>query len=152
MEVLKSRSSEIVLVLMLVLLFSCIRVYYGGEQAFMIVWKGEMSFADTLVRLEDMIKMPRTQLQGQHRSVFYQLEEMGYLDDSPEELLQHVRKKARARKLQSEGKSAVRVLDVPAQENAAAPDSEGAATSTSTSTETKKDSQAKPGDDFGTKD
>lgn len=152
MEVLKSRSSEIVLVLMLLLLFSCIRVYYGGEQAFMIVWKGELSFADTLVSLEDMIKMPRTQLQGQHRSVFYQLEEMGYLDDSQEELLQHVRKKTRARKLQLEGKPAVHELDAPGRENAAAPDSEGTATATSTSTETKKDPQAKPGEDSGAKD
>ncbi|MBY0550076.1 MAG: hypothetical protein K2W95_22565 [Candidatus Obscuribacterales bacterium] len=149
MEVLKSRSSEIVLVLMLVLLFTCIRVYYGGEQAFMIVWKGELSFADTLVSLEDMIKMPRTQLQGQHRSVFYQLEEMGYLDDSQEELLQHVRKKNRARKLQLEGK---RDLEASGSEKAAAPNSEGTAPATSTSTETKNDSQAKPGDDSGTVD
>lgn len=151
MDVLKSRSSEIVLVLMLVLLFGCIRVYYGGEQAFMIVWKGELSFADTLVSLDDMIKMPRTQLQGHHRSVYYQLEEMGYLDDGHEQLLEHVREKNRARKQQLEGKG----VNFRLRDGQGASDLDATKETTqtdSTSTETKNDSQARTGDASGTKD
>ena len=93
MQGLKARSSEIVLVVMLVLLCACIRVYYGGEQVFMIVWKGEVGFADTVVSLEDMLKMPRADLLARHRSVFFQLEDMGFLDESHEQMLEYVRRK-----------------------------------------------------------
>ncbi len=97
MQALKSHSSEIVLVLILIILSACSRIYYGGEQGFMIVWKGELSFPDTIVSLEDMIKLPQKDLLAAHRSVYYQLEDMGLLENSDQHTLEKVRRKKETR-------------------------------------------------------
>lgn len=100
MQALKSHSSEIVLVLILILLFACTRIYYGGEQGVMIVWKGELNLSDTLVNLDEMLNMPPQKLLEQHHSIYNQLEDMGMLNT--DQTLQDLRKKGSRSKGASE--------------------------------------------------
>ena len=75
------RISELVLIVGLVFLVGLIRIYYGGSQGLMVVWKGDWTFRDTLVNLVSLQNMPREQLLKQHKSVFWQLEAMDLLED-----------------------------------------------------------------------
>lgn len=74
-----SKSSEFVLLALLLVMVGFVRVYYGGGpgEELIFVWKGEFTYRDTLVNLGAILKMPRAQLSSVHPSVLYQLEEMG---------------------------------------------------------------------------
>jgi len=52
----------------------------------MVVWKGELTFHDTLVDLDDMAKLPREELLKDHRSVLCQLEDMNLVETNDGEL------------------------------------------------------------------
>ena len=77
-------ATEIALLAILVLLVSLIRVYYGGDRGIMIVWKGELSFHDTLVNLAEITRTPKEELLKHHRSVLYQLEAMDLIEQDVE--------------------------------------------------------------------
>lgn len=79
---LSAHFSELGLILALIGIFALVRFYYnyGGEQPLMIVWKGELSFKDTFVNLHDFVNQPRTELERDHKSVLWQLEDMGIMD------------------------------------------------------------------------
>lgn len=91
----KSHISELVLVVVLVLLVLAVRVYYGGHDGLMIVWKGELGFKDTLVNLPEVMALPKAQLTRDHKSVLWQLEEMGLMepDDLPEKTRKRLEKR-----------------------------------------------------------
>lgn len=82
MKIYKPSVSEVVLLAILVLLVGLTRIYYGGGRPPMVVWKGELTFRDTLVNLGEIVNLPRDQLLTQHRSVLYQLEEMELIQSS----------------------------------------------------------------------
>jgi hypothetical protein len=94
------RLSEIALLLGLVFLFSVIRIYYGGAQGLMIVWKGELSFKDTIVNLSDLERMPKQQLQQEHPSVYWQMLAMDLVEDDHD--LDIIRKRRELRHIQSD--------------------------------------------------
>jgi hypothetical protein len=93
------RFSEIALLAGLVLLFSVIRIYYGGSQGLMIVWKGEISFQDTLVNLDQLERMPKPQLQREHPSVYWQMLAMDLVEDDHD--LQIIRKRREVRHIKA---------------------------------------------------
>jgi hypothetical protein len=93
------RLSEIALLLGLILLFSVIRIYYGGSQGLMIVWKGEVSFKDTLVNLTELEKLPKQELQQQHPSVYWQMLAMDLVEDDHD--LDIIRKRRQLRHIES---------------------------------------------------
>lgn len=74
------KASEILLLLFLLAIVGFTRVYYGGPQGPMFVWKGEFSYKDTLVSLPDFMKIPHEQALIQHPKLVDQLEEMGMID------------------------------------------------------------------------
>src|SRR5271170_4393896 len=88
------RLSEICLLVTLILMIGLIRVYYGGDQGLMVVWKGEFSYKDTLVSVAEFQKMPKQQLLSQHRSVYWQLVSMDVLE-VPEDLTLLKKRKTR---------------------------------------------------------
>jgi hypothetical protein len=83
-----------------VLLFSVIRIYYGGNQGLMIVWKGEITFNDTLVNLTELEKMPKKDLQREHPAVYWQMLAMDLVEDDHD--LEIVRKRRVIRHVQAE--------------------------------------------------
>jgi hypothetical protein len=74
---LASRSSEILLLALLLVIVGFTRVYFGGPEGVMVVWKGEFGYNDTFVNLDDFYKIPKKEAAAQHAQVLYQLEEMG---------------------------------------------------------------------------
>lgn len=91
MASIQNKFSELVLVAMLILLVSLVRVYCGGSQGLMVVWKGEPSFEDTVVNLSDLMKLPSEELRKSHPSVHWQLVAMDLLEDTAE--LENIRQK-----------------------------------------------------------
>lgn len=75
----QSRASEILLVIVLIGLVGFTRVYFGGPDGIMVVWKGNFGFADTFVNLGDILNLPPSAV-SEHQDVFYQLQEMGMVD------------------------------------------------------------------------
>lgn len=75
-----NRQSEIILIAILVAITGFTRIYYGGTEPPRVVWKSEFGYGDTLVNLNDLLKMPRAEILQQHPSVLYQLEEMGLME------------------------------------------------------------------------
>lgn len=72
-----SRISEILLVAVLLVIVGLVRVYFGGPEGFMVVWKGEFGYKDTIVDLNDFYKIPKDVAVSEHAHVVGQLEEMG---------------------------------------------------------------------------
>ncbi|HEY9790058.1 MAG TPA: hypothetical protein V6D22_06660 [Candidatus Obscuribacterales bacterium] len=72
--------SELILLVILLMIVAMTRVYYDDGAAPMVVWKSELSLKDTLVKISEFAKMPRTDLETEHPDVFYQMEDMGLLD------------------------------------------------------------------------
>jgi hypothetical protein len=72
--------SDIGLLLVLLLMISLVRVYVGGPQWIILVWKGEMSFKDTVVNLQDLARIPRAELTQLHPKLINQLEEMDLVE------------------------------------------------------------------------
>jgi hypothetical protein len=85
-KVVKLTITEIALLAVLVFMVALIRVYYGGNYAPMVVWKGELTFHDTLVNLGEIVSLPRDVLVKDHRSVLYQLEDMDVIQGTDVEL------------------------------------------------------------------
>lgn len=78
------RTSELVLASILLVIVGFTRVYYGGPDGLMVVWKGEFGFKDTLVDLGSFSSLPRNVAVAEHANVLYQLEEMGLVDQYTE--------------------------------------------------------------------
>lgn len=77
-----SHRSEIVLGVILLVIVGFVRIYVGGNEGFMMVWKGEFNYNDTLVNLDDIERMSHEEIAKTHPAVLYQLEEMG-IHDAP---------------------------------------------------------------------
>lgn len=75
-----ARTSEILLVTILLVIIGFTRVYYGGPDGLMVVWKGEFGFKDTIVDLANFYAIPHNVALAEHPNVLYQLEEMGLVD------------------------------------------------------------------------
>lgn len=75
-----TRTSEILLIAILVVIVGFTRIYFGGPDGFMVVWKGEFGYKDTIVNLEQFSQIPVAQAQSEHPNVVFQLEEMGFFD------------------------------------------------------------------------
>lgn len=93
--------SPIVLGALLIVLLSATRVYIGGPDGMIVVWKGELSFNETVVNLADYVNLPKDEL-AKHPQLFTQMEEMDLLNPSYERPL----KRKRIRKNSGEGEGA----------------------------------------------
>lgn len=91
--VISSRVSEVLLLLLLVLLVASMRIYIGGTEGIIWVWKGMPSFTDTVVDLKTFQSMPRDELRKYHHDVLWQLEDMGFVDS-----LEHAKLKQQHKK------------------------------------------------------
>lgn len=74
--------SELVLLGLFIVVLGFTRVYYSSADGVLFVWKGEFSFADTLVDLDQYTNMPVAEMERNHRSVLWQLEDMGMVATS----------------------------------------------------------------------
>jgi hypothetical protein len=77
-------------------LLGFVRIYHGAGHPFMVVWKGEFSYQDTLVNLGKYLDMTREDLIAQHPYVLGQLEEMYLImpqDGLSREEIQTIRKR-----------------------------------------------------------
>jgi hypothetical protein len=92
--------SPIVLCALLIILISATRVYIGGPDGMLVVWKGELSFNETVVNLADYVDLPKSEL-AKHPQLFMQMEEMDLLNPSYERPLK--RKRIRKNSGESEG-------------------------------------------------
>lgn len=109
----RSRISEVVLLLCLLILIGLIRVYYGGSQGLMVVWKGELSYKDTFVNLKEILNQPKESLIADHPSVYFQLLGMDVLDDQQDQ--SRVQTIRRLRLHRQPGPRAQKVEDAPMQ-------------------------------------
>lgn len=75
--------SPLVLCALFILLVAATRVYVGGPGGVIFVWKGELSFIDTVVNLVDYANLPKEEL-AKHPQLVMQMEEMDLLDPSNE--------------------------------------------------------------------
>src|SRR5688572_14446721 len=91
----RSRISEVVLLLTLLVLIGLIRVYYGGSEGLMVVWKGDFSFKDTFVNLSEILDQPKESLVSDHPSVYWQLLGMEVLDDTQDQSRVHTIRRLR---------------------------------------------------------
>lgn len=84
----KSKSdwiSPVLLCILLLVLISASRVYIGGPEGVIFVWKGEFSFNDTIVNIAEYANLPQKELtsqQAKHPHVISQMEEMDLLNPS----------------------------------------------------------------------
>ena len=85
MTKLKPWLPSIALIFLMILLIAAARVYIGGPDGIEIVWKGELSFADTVVNLADYVGIPKDEFSRNFKnpSLISQMEEMGLFDDEP---------------------------------------------------------------------
>lgn len=92
--------SPIVLGILLIVLISATRVYIGGPDGMIVVWKGELSFNETVVNLADYVNLPKSEL-AKHPQLFTQMEEMDLLNPSYERPLK--RKRIRKNSAEDQG-------------------------------------------------
>lgn len=75
--------SPVVLCILLLVLISAIRVYIGGPEGVVFVWKDELSFTDVVVNIADYANLPRSEL-AKHPKLLIQMEEMDLLNPTYE--------------------------------------------------------------------
>lgn len=92
-KALNSLAPLLVLLLLFVIIVLASRVYIGGPDGLMIVWKGVLSADDTVVNLHDYAGVPREQLEKKPQ-LLMQMEEMHLLDP----VFVKVRRKSRIKK------------------------------------------------------
>ena len=95
--------SPLVLGILLLAIVSASRVYIGGPEGLMVVWKGGFSFDDTVVNIYDYANLPREQLERKPL-LFQQMKDMDLLD--PDSDGDHAWKKKRIRKNSRQNKTA----------------------------------------------
>jgi|GEM_PF-4520650 len=83
----------ILLVVALVGLVALIRVYWGGEQGVMCVWKAQPSFVDTVVYIPEVTALPKEDLVKDHPGVWEQLVVMDLVNEEHEAKLEQIRNK-----------------------------------------------------------
>jgi len=71
-----SKSTIILLLILITIIIGYIRIYYGGGIVIRIVAKDSFSFKDTIVNLDDIFGMPRIAVAINHPAVKRQLEKM----------------------------------------------------------------------------
>jgi hypothetical protein len=97
---------SIILMLLMFLLLSAVRVYVGPDDL-LFVWKGDLSFADTVVNLDDYTAgvtineraVIRSDLANRNPELLAQMEDMGLLTDEA----QAIRKRHKARRAGAKG-------------------------------------------------
>jgi hypothetical protein len=101
MKNIQTWAPSIILILLMFLLIAATRIYVAPDEL-MIVWKGNLGFADTVVNLDEYSDVPtvdgravaRSELAANHPEVLAQMEDMGLLTDEA----QMIRKRHKARK------------------------------------------------------
>ncbi len=83
----------ILLVVALVGLVALIRIYYGGDQGVMCVWKAQPSFVDTVVYIPEVTALPKEDLVKDHPGVWEQLVVMDLVNEEHEAKLEQIRNK-----------------------------------------------------------
>lgn len=83
----------ILLVVGLVALVALIRIYWGGEQGVMCVWKAQPAFVDTVVYIPEVTALPKEDLVKDHPGVWEQLVVMDLVNEEHEAKLQQIRTK-----------------------------------------------------------
>ena len=71
--------SPVVLCALLLVLISATRVYIGGAEGVIFVWKGGFSFNDTVVNIADYANLTKEEL-AQHPALLTQMEDMDLLN------------------------------------------------------------------------
>lgn len=96
----------ILLVVALVGLVALVRVYWGGDQGVMCVWKTQPSFVDTVVYIPEVTALPKEDLVKDHPGVWEQLVVMDLVNEEHEAKLAQIRNK-RMRRLSKVANSKV---------------------------------------------
>jgi hypothetical protein len=83
----------ILLVVALVGLVALIRIYWGGDQGVMCVWKTQPSFVDTVVYIPEVTALPKEDLVKDHPGVWEQLVVMDLVNEEHEAKMAQIRQK-----------------------------------------------------------
>lgn len=83
----------ILLVVGFIGLVALIRIYWGGEQGVMCVWKTQPSFVDTVVYIPEVTALPKEDLVKDHPGVWEQLVVMDLVNEEHEAKLAQIRQK-----------------------------------------------------------
>lgn len=83
----------ILLVVAVIGLVAMVRIYWGGEQGAMCVWKTQPSFVDTVVYIPEVTALPKEDLVKDHPGVWEQLVVMDLVNEEHEAKLDQIRKK-----------------------------------------------------------
>lgn len=83
----------VLLVVAVIGLVAIIRVYWGGEQGVMCVWKTQPSFVDTVVYIPEVTALPKEDLVKDHPGVWEQLVVMDLVNEEHEAKLAQIRQK-----------------------------------------------------------
>ncbi len=98
-NLLNSWLPSVLLIAVMLLLIAATRVYVGGPDGIEVVWKGELSFENTVVNLLDYSGLPRSAF-ARYPALMAQMEEMGFFDY--EDSYRGLRKKHRIKKTTTE--------------------------------------------------
>lgn len=93
----------ILLVVALVGLVALVRIYWGGDQGVMCVWKTQPSFVDTVVYIPEVTALPKEDLVKDHPGVWEQLVVMDLVSEEHEAKLEQIRQKRMHRLNRSKG-------------------------------------------------
>ena len=83
----------ILLVVAFIGLVALVRIYWGGEQGVMCVWKTQPSFVDTVVYIPEVTAMPKEDLVKDHPGVWEQLVVLDLVNEEQEAKLSQIRQK-----------------------------------------------------------
>lgn len=75
----------------MMLLVAAMRVYIGGPDGVTVVWKGDLTFADTVININDYLGLPASEFQ-KHPLLLGQMEDMGFFDEETPRKYRRIRK------------------------------------------------------------
>jgi len=97
--------SLVLLLVALVGLVACVRVYWGGDQGLMFVWKTQPSFTDTFVYMPEVTALTKEDLVKDHPGIWEELVVMDIVNEEQEAKLAQIRHKRMHRLAKSKSKS-----------------------------------------------
>ena len=103
--------SLVLLLVALIGLIAFVRVYWGGEQGVMFVWKTEPSFTDSFVYVPEVTALAKEDLDNDHPGVWEQLVAMDLINEEHEAKLSQIRQKRMRRLSQLKADKANKVAN-----------------------------------------
>lgn len=106
-DALKSWLPSLFLVVIMFFLIASVRLYINCPDGFELVWKGELSFKDTVVDLNTVTGLPRREF-ADRKALLEQMEEMGLYDANASDYARPRKKKGsqfRPRKVEPQKES-----------------------------------------------